>query len=108
MNHTDGEGQNFTDCAPLGTYDQNEADEACAAYAAANQSSSIDCSFGGCGNSSLICAFTPENDDGVILQLCDYCWGYSGIQAGEVYPTFNGRGCTPSSTACPTPSASWQ
>ena len=80
--HTDGVGQSFYDCNALGTDSQDEAMEACHAYAASIGVPTSDCT----GN--WVCSGQPS-------QVCidfsgnsatEYCWGYGGTMG--VYPNY--------------------
>ena len=98
VTHSDGLGQSWSDCAPLGTYDQAEAQAACSAWAAVNGSS------GALGCSVSIC---PDGASTIVYWLsteatCAANWVYQGAATGHVGPV--GIGCM-----CPTQSdPSWQ
>ncbi|MHB1844228.1 MAG: hypothetical protein ACYCWW_05255 [Deltaproteobacteria bacterium] len=89
--HSNGLGQSFYDCNPLGTYTAQAAAEAAAAWAPdGGAESSIHC---GTGN--------PTNLDTLCSQFVGSCacWGYANKVAGEV--SGPGLGCS-----CPT-GGSW-
>jgi hypothetical protein len=67
--HFNGLGQTYTDCAPLGTYNADEAAKACAAADA-----------GACTENTILCANAPmECTSG---NPC-MCWTYGGTTAGR-------------------------
>jgi hypothetical protein len=78
--HTDGEGQSFYDCNALGTDTEDEAMEACAAYAASIGGKVSDCS----GN--WVCSGQPSQACYTGSAGTQYCWGYEG--AMNVYPNY--------------------
>lgn len=91
--HTNGVGDSFYDCNPVGTYSVGEARAACEAFTG---------SSGQCSGSSLCCALnlvglcvgtTSESICGSVQGTC-FCWQYSGNAPGTVQ-TVNGK-CTAS------------
>ncbi len=73
--HSNGLGQSYYDCTPLGTYNQAQATEACTAFT---------------GNASL-CTLDPIPCGGSNEhQICSNgastcgCWRYSGLNTGQV------------------------
>lgn len=91
--HSDGLGQSFYDCNPLGTFTVGEAIEAGTAYEVSVGGSGVNVSTGwSCGSqiTNLVCATDSSGNP-------TYCWDYSGAQAGQVFAANN----------CNTPAASW-
>jgi hypothetical protein len=81
--HSNGVGNTFYDCNAPKTFDTVSAMEACTAWAQANGGTAANCSDGWkCNNQgpSMVCY---GNTSGKSCQ--DYCWGYSGSQAGALY-----------------------
>jgi hypothetical protein len=72
--HTDGVGQTWQDCAPVGTYTQAEAEAACMANGGAL------CVASDCGGSGslAVCDVDPHGAGNCI------CWVYSGALVGDV------------------------
>ena len=82
VTHSDGLGQTWQDCAPLGMYDQAEAFRACAANGGA-------CVLNACG---AVCDIDPHSPG-----YCS-CWDYAGPLSGHVNNTAD---CTdPSKASC--------
>lgn len=78
VTHSDGIGQTWQDCAPLGTYDVAEAQAACKANAAP-------CVMHVCTGSDLaVCNLDPD-----VPGYCT-CWTYAGTDVGHV----NSQACT--------------
>lgn len=77
--HNDGLGQQWTDCAPLGTYDESEAENACRAAAAAGGGDPASCTPRSCGDAGI------EDVCGAVGATfgCS-CWGFAGPGAGHV------------------------
>jgi hypothetical protein len=80
VTHRDGFGQTWTDCAPLGTYDYTEANDACNAYAVAYPSPGSTCRLVMCPNASSqwAVAYTAAGD-----QTCFLSFVSSGDAAGR-------------------------
>ncbi|HET9304817.1 MAG TPA: DNRLRE domain-containing protein [Candidatus Sulfotelmatobacter sp.] len=77
--HSDGLGQNFYDCNPLGTYNASTAMEAGTAYEISVGGSSSNVTDGfTCGGTGLTFVCTTNTTGPV------YCWGYSSGEAGQV------------------------
>lgn len=72
--HSNGEGQSFYDCAPLGTYTQTQATEACTAFT----NDSVQCTL-----SSTFCSSSTYAVCSVSASTCR-CWQYSGPNPGTV------------------------
>ena len=76
--HSNGLGQSFYDCVPIGTYTSATASDAAGAYVAVN---------GGASSGGWTCPQAPS-----IPMVCAttsagtplYCWGYTGSIAGQV------------------------
>ena len=90
VTHSDGLGQSWSDCAPLGTYDQAEAQAACEANGGSP------CVLNACG---AVCDVDPHSPG-----YCS-CWVYAGALAGHVNNT---AGCTTPATASCVGSDTWQ
>jgi hypothetical protein len=91
VTHSDGLGQSWSDCAPLGTLDLAEATAACVA----GYGSNLACSSHICGSG--------QPSDPAFHAVCGslVCWAYDGPYAGKV--------SLPSSGGCPSASgAPWQ
>ena len=89
VTHSTGVGQTWTDCVPLGTYTQAEAEAACRANGGTS------CVVNTCsGAGQAIC----DRDPGVGAGYCT-CWGFSGVAiVGRVVDTGS---CTdPSLAGC--------
>lgn len=73
VTHDNGIGQTWIDCAPLGTYDENQAMKACAAHTGDSRKCA---KAPGCGSATWViqAASDPNN----------YIWGYEGNTAGYV------------------------
>jgi hypothetical protein len=75
VQHSNGVGQSFFDCVPLGTYDQTQATSACVAFT---------------GDATLCHATTSCSGSGNVAVCSDgstsacNCWIYGGISAGHV------------------------
>jgi hypothetical protein len=81
VTHSDGLGQHFYDCSPLGTYTVGTATEACAAYTGnPAQCSTVDCGTAGHGAVASLGAANCA------------VWVYSGTSAGHVLLT-SGTSC---------------
>ncbi|MHB8330787.1 MAG: hypothetical protein ACYDEA_01150 [Candidatus Dormibacteria bacterium] len=83
VTHSDGLGDTWQDCAPLGTYDQQEATSACEA----RNGISGGCQWiGGCAGvvGYGVCG---------LLAPKRYCWWFTGTQTGRV-TAMNGNGST--------------
>jgi hypothetical protein len=78
VTHANGVGQTWTDCAPLGTYNETEAMQACMADSDAG---------GGC-----YFVTRPCNNDGIESAVCSapslatFCWTYAGMFTGYAAP----------------------
>lgn len=79
--HSNGLGQNFFDCAPLGTYNVTQAMEACQAYIAVNPTAGTCTTFICSGSSELIVGTTSSTN-------CA-SWAYSGSNVGHVFQGCN-------------------
>lgn len=83
VQHTDGLGQMFTDCVPLGTYDQQLAEDACRAFTGAACNPNVVCPAslpdGGLGGTVAMVGTSAAHVTG--------SWGYSGPGAGHVSTT---------------------
>jgi len=86
--HSNGVGQAFYDCAPLGDYSQTLAVEACVAYVGAANSG--DCTT---PQSAYVCTVTPDAGVGPAEAICTVgepstiecaCWTFQGVD-GYVY-----------------------
>jgi hypothetical protein len=75
--HSNGLGQTFYDCTPLGIYDKAQALEACAAFTGDVGVCVVD-PTAPCARGNIVCATTAPN--------CA-CWGYDGMTVGEVART---------------------
>lgn len=76
VTHSDGVGQTWQDCAPIGTYDQAEALRACEAHSG----NAALCVVGaGCGSGTIVVTDTASG----------YVWGYSDTTIGYVAPGGN-------------------
>jgi hypothetical protein len=81
--HADGTGQSYYDCNPSKTYTAVTATEACTAYAVSVGGTAANCSDGwncNAGDPNQVCY---GNTAGTNCQ--NYCWGYTGSQAGVLY-----------------------
>lgn len=99
VEHSDGLGQEWTDCTPAGTYDADEAEAACAAFAAAATDAGGHCSTPEtCSSSSaLVVVYLYNNGNN-----CMAAWAIPGTDdagAGIGHVTPPGVGCL-----CPTSS----
>ncbi len=72
--HSNGVGQSFYDCAPLGTYDLTQAFSACAAFSG---------DAGACGNDPIACS-SGDQVCSSGSSVC-VCWRYNGTNAGKVH-----------------------
>jgi hypothetical protein len=73
--HSNGLGQTWQDCAPLGTYDAQEAAKACIAFTGSRDNCY---NSPGCADAPwVVQAIDPE-------QTYDILWGYTGSTAGYV------------------------
>lgn len=90
--HSDGIGQTYQDCAPLGTYNSTTAYEACAAYSG---------STGVCSPTPR-CPAVPAMANSVCYLhagMCA-CWDFSGASVGHVSRTTETvNGCTVCTTS---------
>jgi hypothetical protein len=84
--HSNGLGQTFSDCAPLGTINVTQALEACDAYTSDAGACSI---YLTCSAGSELCAGNATN--------CA-CWRYDGNTAGHVATMSGGCNCIGSSS----------
>jgi len=90
--HSNGLGQTYEDCAPAGTYNQTEAQEACSAFAGNSASCTIQsCSSGGGGGPGRAGLEQAVCSTGA--KTCS-CWTFSGENAGLVQST-NSNKCDP-------------
>lgn len=80
VTHSNGLGQTWQDCAPLGTYDNPQAFKACNAWCAVNTC------IGGCFSSSLC-----GSNSIAIAQTATimHSWGFGASDAGDVMSTTN-------------------
>jgi hypothetical protein len=78
--HSDGVGNFYYDCSPLGTYNATTAMEACVAYASAMGLGQADCSDGWTcpGSSETFVCFSTNG-----TSPSEYCWEYS-VNPGHV------------------------
>jgi hypothetical protein len=83
--HNDGTGQVYSDCAPLNTYNSDEAMAACQAL-----------DMGACAANTAICGAGPTVICTQSASTCR-CWSYSGGTQGHVNTSLAGVLC-----ACPT------
>jgi hypothetical protein len=94
--HSNGLGQTYEDCAPAGTYNQREAQEACSAFAGNSASCTIQsCSSGGGGGPGKA-SLDPTLEQAVCstgATTCS-CWTFSGENAGLVQSTKSNK-CDP-------------
>jgi hypothetical protein len=92
LEHHNGFGQTYLDCAPLGTLDSRTAQAACAAFTGDGAlCRTIGC--GGGGDEVAVCSKDAEE--------C-ICWSYAGSAAGHARDA-SGGGCE-----CPSASdAAW-
>jgi hypothetical protein len=81
--HSDGVGQSYYDCNPLGTYSSVTAIEACTAYANSVGGSAANCSDGWTCTGDTIADVCYGNTAGTVCST--YCWGYAGAEASFVY-----------------------
>jgi hypothetical protein len=81
--HSDGVGQNFYDCNPLGTNTDAEATEACVAYALSVGGKASDCTDGwNCqGQPYQVCFNTYHSG------VPEYCWAYDAPK-NDVFPNY--------------------
>ncbi|MGA8726604.1 MAG: hypothetical protein WB565_16340 [Acidimicrobiales bacterium] len=87
--HSNGVGQTYSDCLPLGTYNALTATEAATAYAASVGLPASDVSDGwGCAADPSINAVGISTDGSTAI---DYLWVYTGNEKGWVVPP---SGCT--------------
>src|SRR5208282_5635146 len=78
--HSNGLGQNYYDCNPLGTYTSVTATEAGSAYELSIGGTAANVSGGwSCTGSSLV-SVCATNTSGNPL----FCWGYQGSETGQV------------------------
>jgi hypothetical protein len=77
--HDDGVGQSYYDCNPQGTYGEQTAHEACAAFAMSMNGDPTACSGGWTCNMS-----TTQSECYAPGGVGALCWNYSGRNAGEV------------------------
>ncbi len=84
--HSNGFGQTFSDCQPLGTYNVNQAFEACAASTGDAGACSIPAGFT-CSGGNLVCAQSGST--------CT-CWRYDG-HPGSALALTTGCNCLPNS-----------
>ncbi len=72
--HNNQEGQTWTDCVPLGTYNEAQAMKACAAFAASVVPLVISCTDSSCGSGA-------ETVEAIGTGLTVF-WAYAGPSAG--------------------------
>jgi hypothetical protein len=83
--HSDGVGETYYDCAPVGTYTDAEALAACTAFATAHGGSMADCESNDCPATKnsptdyIVCSDGVPNSG-----IPCYCWGYGGPSKGNV------------------------
>jgi hypothetical protein len=77
--HTNGIGQSWSDCAPLGTYNQTEAEQACEANAHLHGAASA-CVVNDCDGPVAVAVCDVDVD---VLGFCT-CWTFAGPAAGRV------------------------
>ena len=92
VTHSDGEGDSFLACAPLGAYSPDLAILACRAYQASHPDITVTCTYGDCGSTYFALFDEPTCDPSLPI------WIYDSPLAGKV-TTCN---------ACSTPIASWE
>jgi outer membrane protein assembly factor BamB len=78
--HSNGVGQNYFDCNPLGTFNEHQAAEAGTAYELSIGGTAADVSDGwNCGTApNFVCATNASQT------VFHFCWGYSSPEAGQV------------------------
>ncbi len=82
--HSNGVGQSFYDCNPVGTHTLAAAIEACMAYAMTVGGNSKDCVGGwdcGGGTSTVAVCYSSA---GNMITCTNYCWTYIGTTTGDV------------------------
>jgi hypothetical protein len=80
ISHNDGVGQTFWDCQPTGSYDEQLAEDACAAFTGnSSQCTTGDCEGqdGGPDGDFVVCSSGSPTD-------C-VCWTYQGPNSGYVH-----------------------
>ena len=87
LSHSDGVGQTYDSCVPLGTYTSVTAIEAADAFAASVGLSAADVSDGWTCEANPSVEAAGISTDGV--NAIDYLWVYSGNEKGWVIPVSN-------------------
>lgn len=81
--HSNGQGQDYSDCSPLMTYTETEAQKACAANTA---------DAAACSANTAVCNIFGGGT--VICSASCVCWGYTGASMGHVNTGGLGHVCT--------------
>jgi hypothetical protein len=85
--HSNGVGQSFYDCNPVGTHTLASAVEACLAYAKTvnGNANANDCVGGwGCPAGSTSTVAVCYSAQGGMVNCTNYCWTYMGNTTGDV------------------------
>lgn len=94
--HDNGMGGHWTDCVPLGTYNETQAKAACAALT--NDPAACTIMLGG-SEFTDICAQSNGWLDGGTHNVCA-CWGFAGDAPNAIgYVSRGERGCEPGGIA---------
>ncbi len=94
--HMDGVGQSWTDCTPLGTYDEAEAMRACEAYVASTPGAVCDQPPGSAACSGAASCWWATRYGGA--NNLSMNWAYAGANAGHVVVGTGAIAYCPSST----------
>jgi hypothetical protein len=83
--HSNGVGQSFYDCNPVGTHALASAIEACLAYAMTVGGNANDCIGGwGCPQGNMSNQAVCYSSQGGMVVCSNYCWTYLGPTIGDV------------------------